>query len=203
MSYQADIYPFLNIWSRCSRKTRRRRNNGRNERGFSLLEVLVASILITMVAAMIYSVLNVGIKFSHQGEVRLQAIARQQGFLSLLQQQISSALYDPQRRKMEISADGETLRLVTRAPLLFPDLGVVLAFYRYRPEERTVYYTELIDYYNPDFDEEYKPDFDQMYTAVSTDGNFLMEYDEETGEILVDYEDNEYIFRPRCWPGKT
>jgi hypothetical protein len=168
-----------------------------------LLEVLVASILITMVAAMIYSVLNVGIKFSHQGEIRLQAIARQQGFLSLLQQQISSALYDPRQRKMEISADGETLRLVTRSPLLFPDLGVVLAFYRYRPEDRTVYYTELIDYYNPDFDEEYKPDFDQMYTAVSTDGDFLMEYDEETGEILVDYEDNEYIFRPRCWPGKT
>lgn len=175
-------------------------SNQNDTAGFSLLELLIAVLLLMMISVMIYSVLNVGIKFSHQGETRLLSLAKEQGFLALLHQQIGSAVYDRQKRKVEISADDDMLRIVTKRPLLFHDVGLVLAIYRFNAAEQTIFYIEKKDFYNPDFDTDYLPDFDEMLALVSTEKDFLLEYDSESGQVTVEYEDGQYTFTPRCWP---
>jgi hypothetical protein len=168
-----------------------------------LLELLVAGLLLSIISVMIYSVLNVGIKFAHKGEVELLAIAREQGFISLLQQQVRSTLYDSKKKKLEITIDDDVLRLVTRRPLLYHQVDVVLAIYRYKADDRTVYYTEKVDYYNPDFAEGYLPDYEEMYPVISTAHDFAMEFDEKTGEVFIEYEETEYLFKPRSWPRQS
>ena len=165
-----------------------------------MLELLIAVLLLTMISAMIYSVLNVGIKFSHQGETRLLALAKEQGFLALLHQQIGSAVYNRQKKQVEISADDDMLRIVTKHSLFSHDAGLVLALYRFNADERTVFYTEKIDFYNPDFDTDYRPDFDEMFAIVATEKDFQLEYDSESGQLTLVYEDGQYTFTPRCRP---
>jgi len=149
---------------------------------------------------MIYSVLHVGIAFSHKGETRMLSLAREQGFLSLLHQQVNSVLYDQQHRKVEISTDNESLRLITKRPLMYRDVDVVLAIYRFNASDRTVYYLEKKDFYNLDFDEDYLPDFDEMLALISTENDFLLEYDPDNGGVTVEFENSSYTFTPRCWP---
>ena len=168
--------------------------------GFTLVELLIAVLLLTMISVMIYSVLHVGIAFSHKGETRLLSLAREQGFLSLLHQQVNSVLYNPQKREIEIFTDDESLRLITKRPLIFRDADVVLAIYRFNTSDRTLYYLEKKDFYNPDFDQDYLPDFDEMLTLISTENDFLLEYDPDNGGVTVEFENSSYIFTPRCWP---
>lgn len=170
------------------------------EAGFTLLELLIAVLLVTMISVMIYSVLNVGITFSHKGENRLLSLTREQSFLSLLHQQVESVLYNQQQRKVEIFADDESLRFTTNRPLIYHDAEVVLAIYRFNTADQTVYYTEKKDFYNPDYDQDYLPDFDEMLAIISTENDFLLEYDPELGTVTVEYENNQYTFSPRCWP---
>jgi len=171
--------------------------------GFTLVELLIAVLLLTMISAMIYSILHVGITFSHKGETRLLSLAREQGFLSLLHQQVKSVLYNQQLRKVEIFTDDESLRLITKRPLMYRDVDVVLAIYRFNTDDQTVYYIEKKDFYNLDFDEDYLPDFDEMLTLISTENDFLLEYDPDNGEVTVEYEKNRYTFTPRCWPQQS
>ena len=175
-------------------------SNQNNTAGFTLLELLIAVLLLTMISVMIYSVLNVGIKFSHKGETRLLSLAKEQGFLALLHEQISSAVYDRQKRKVVISADDDMLRIVTKRSLIFHDVDLVLAIYRFNAAEQTVFYTEKKDFYNPDFDTDYLPDFDEMLAIISTEKDFLLEYDSESGQVTVEYENGQYTFTPRCQP---
>lgn len=158
--------------------------------------------LLAMISTMIYSVLNVGIKFSHKGESQILSMERNRGFLALLHQQVNSAWYNMKSKKIEISADGDILRLVTRRPLFSRQSGPVLAVYRYNDAEQTVYYAEKKDFYNPDYDDEFVPGFDEMFALIQTDGDLILEYDPEIGEVAVEYEGRQYIFTPRCWEGK-
>lgn len=175
-------------------------SNQKDTAGFSLLELLIAVLLLTMISVMIYSVLNVGIKFSHQGETRLLSLAREQGFLALLHQQIGSAVYDLRERKVEISVDDDMLRIVTKRPLFYQDAGIVLAIYRFNADEQTIFYTEKKDFYNPDYDTDYLPGLDEMFAIITSAKDFLIEQDTESGVVTVEYEDGQYTFRPRCWP---
>jgi len=186
--------------------TRRHQNADRQRQrhpamaGFTLVELLIAVLLLTMISAMIYSVLHVGIAFSHKGETRLLSLAREQGFLSLLHQQVNSVLYNQQHREVEISTDNESLRLITKRPLMYRDVDVVLAIYRFNASDQTVYYIEKKDFYNLDFDEDYLPDFDEMLALISTENDFLLEYDPDNGGVTVEFENSSYTFMPRCWP---
>ena len=123
----------------------------RDEAGFTLFEILIAMVLLAMVAAMIYSVLNVGIKFTDRGGRKILAMERKYGFLILVQRQITSAVYDPVKKRILMSADDEIFKVVTRNPFIYPEAGVVLAIYRYNAGERAIYYTEKRDYYNKDY----------------------------------------------------
>lgn len=181
----------------------RRRGPAEDQPGFSLLELLVAVLLLAMISAMIYSVLNVGIKFSHKGEAKILATERNRGFLALLHQQVNSAWYNIKSKKIEISADGDILRLITRHPLFSEHSGPVLAVYRYNDAEQTVYYMEKKDFYNPDYDDEFVPAFDEMFALLQTDHDLILEYDPEIGEVAVEYEGTQYIFIPRCLEGKS
>ena len=167
------------------------------------MELLIAVLLVTMISVMIYSVLNVGITFSHKGEARLLSLTREQSFLSLLHQQVESVLFNQQQNKVEIFADDESLRLITKRPLIYPDAEVVLAVYRFNTADQTVYYTEKKDFYNPDFDQDWLPDFEEMLAIISTENDFLLEYDPDSGQVTVVYENNQYTFTPRCWPQQT
>ncbi|MCK5228414.1 MAG: prepilin-type N-terminal cleavage/methylation domain-containing protein [Desulfobulbaceae bacterium] len=170
----------------------------KTQNGFTLFELLVSVVLLGMVSVMIYSVLNVGIKFSDQGEKRILAIAREQGLLSLVHRQIKSALYDKGKKGVILSADDTTLRVVTMAPLIYRSAGIVLAVYRFVEGEGVVYYQEKRDYYNIDYDEDYTPDIEDMAILLNDVTSFSASVEEESGVVTVLFGDKEYEFSPRC-----
>lgn len=170
----------------------------RDRAGFSLFEVLIAMVLLAMVAAMIYSVLNVGIKFTDRGGRKILAMERKYGLLTLVRRQIESAVYDLTQRRILMTADGEVFKVVTRNPFVYPEAGVVLAIYRYNDGERAIYYTEKRDYYNTDYGEDYVPDFSEMTVLARDEDAFSVEYDEETSpEVIFTYRDEEYSLVPK------
>ncbi len=170
----------------------------RNNSAFSLVELIVSVLLLTMITGMVYSVLNVGIKFSKKGETQLQAIEREHGFINLINAQVNSALYDRVKKTISISSEDDVLRISTRHPLLYHDTKVVLALYRFNSSDQAVYYMEKKDFYNEEYDEEYIPDFDEMIFLMETQSDFVMEYDDETEEVLITFEEGEYVFTPKC-----
>lgn len=171
----------------------------RSKGGFTLFEVLIAMVLLAMVAAMLYSVLNVGIKFTDQGGRKILALERKYAFLTLVQRQISSAVYDSAKKRIIMSADAEAFKVVTRNPFIYPEAGVVLAIYRYNAGERAIYYTEKRDYYNIDYGEDYVPGFDEMTVLARDEEPFSVQYDEEAGpEAVVTYRGEEYSLVPKC-----
>ena len=176
--------------------------------GFTLFEILISMVLLAMVAAMIYSVLNVGIKFTDQGGKKILAMERRYGLLNLIQRQVTSAVYDPLKKRLLLSAGDEQFSLVTRNPFIYPEAGVVLAIYRYNAGERAIYYTEKRDYYNTDYalsspadaaQAGYQPDFGEMTVLAEDEDPLVVEYDEEAGpEVTVSYRGEAYTMAPKC-----
>jgi len=171
-----------------------------HQQGITLFELLVAVLLLGMVSTMIYSVLNVGIKFSVKGEESIGILAREQGLLSLLQRQVSCAWFDTRLNKVMISGGDGTLRIVTRQPLLHRSAETVLAVYRYDEASRKLYYLEKKDYYNLQYGENYQPSFDEMEPIYSSRLPLLLAWDLETSRVSVHLGEREYAFFPKCLP---
>ena len=161
--------------------------------------MLVAMILLVMVTAMLYSVLNVGIKFSDKGEKKLDSVERERSLLDLLHKQVHGAWYDQKQKKVIITGDGESLKLITTSPLIEHQAGLVLAIYRYDRHDKILYYTEKIDFYNPDYDEDYEPALREMTVLVRDMDDIGLEYDEKDGLVRVSYLGLEHELIPRCW----
>jgi prepilin-type N-terminal cleavage/methylation domain-containing protein len=166
--------------------------------GFTLLELLVAVLLLALVSTMIASVLHVGINFAEKGEKRLLTMEREHGFLDLLRGQVRAACFDERQRKMLISADEGLLRLVTRAPLLHRSTGPVLAVYRYHQGEERLYYTEKRDYYNLEYGEDYVPDFSEMTVLTILEEPPVLAHDPESGAVAVRFAGTDYQFFPKA-----
>ncbi len=165
--------------------------------GFTLFEVMVAVLLLAMVSSMIYSILNVSITFAEKGEKRIIQEEREQGLLNLLQRQIKGAWYDDKLKQVVITADEEILRLVTRAPLLYPYAGTVLALYRVDPESHILYYAEKRDFYNQDY-ENYVPEFDEMTALMDKCPLLTFSYPDDSSVVTVVYGEKTYEFWPWC-----
>lgn len=185
-----------------NRKNINRRQSGlQNQQGVSLFELLVAVLLLGMISAMIYSVLNVGISIAAKGEKKILAMEQEQGFLELLHRQVKAAWYDGKQRKLMIRGSEELLQVFTRQPLLYNRTsGLVLAIYRVNPADNAVYYAEKRDYYNLDYTEEYAPDFDEMLLLYQPVSELAWSFDPEQGSVSVTSGDKQYRFLPRCLP---
>ncbi|MFZ5774070.1 MAG: PulJ/GspJ family protein [Thermodesulfobacteriota bacterium] len=169
------------------------------ERGVTLLELLVAMVLLAMVSAMLYSVLRVGIGFSATGTRHLERLAREQNLLNLMRRQVASVWFDPRRGAAGISSAPGVLRLVTRQPLLHRDAGVVLAVYRVDPEGPALYYQEKKDFYNVAYGREYIPDFQEMERLYAPGGQRLeLEYRPEQGGVVLTVGEASYTFFPKA-----
>jgi len=168
------------------------------QKGFTLFELLVAVLLLALISAMIYSVLNVGIRFSEKGEKKLLDMEREHGLAGLLHRQVKGGWYDEKKKKVIISADEDILRIITRAPLLYPSAGVVLAVYRYYPGERALYYHEKRDYYLSDYDDEYVPDVEDMFCLMAGMDSFSVEYEESSRVVAIQLNEREYGFTAWC-----
>ena len=168
------------------------------DQGFSLVELLVAMLLLTMVSTMIYSVLNVGIKFKEQSDSHMVAMARKFGFIDLVHRQVKSALYDIKTAELMIWVNDDTFMLVNRNPYIYRDAGVVLAVYRYNAQDNGIYYLEKRDYYNVDYDQHYQPEFEEMVLLAKGEG-FLITFDRQSSpEFIVEYQGREYAMLPKC-----
>lgn len=165
--------------------------------GFTLFEVMVAVLLLAMISSMIYSILNVSITFAEKGEKRIIRMEREQGLLNLLQRQIKGAWYDDRLKQVVITADEEILRVVTRAPLLYPYAGTVLALYRYDPDSQTLFYTEKRDFYNQEYDD-YIPEFDEMTALMNNCPLLTFSYPDDSSVVRVGYGEKEFEFWPWC-----
>lgn len=172
--------------------------SGINRAGFTLFEVMVAVFLLAMVSSMIYSILNVSIKFSEKGENRILEFEREQGLLGLLERQIKNGWYDEQKKEVDITAEETMLRVVTRAPLLYPHAGVVVAVYRYDPQSSELYYLEKRDFYNTEYGSEYVPAFDEMQLLLEDCPPLSFAYEEDSSAVTVNYGDREMQFTPWC-----
>ena len=174
----------------------------RSRQGVTLFELLVAMVLMVIVSSMLYSVLDVGIKFSGKGENRMAVIEVERSLLDLLHRQIHGARYDTKQKKMTISTDDETMKMVTGSPLIERKAGLVLAIYSYDRHDQALYYTEKIDFYNPDYDEDYEPPLAEMIVLVHDVDELDFDYDKEEGVVKVSYLGLEHEFVPRCWQSK-
>ncbi len=178
-------------------------NFTKNRQGFTLFELLVAVVLLAIISTMIYSVLNVGIKFNDKGEKQLSAQAHEHGLLELLRRQINSARYDQRKNEMQIAVQNDILRIVTRQPLIYRAAGVVLAIYRFDDRHHTVYYTEKRDFYNVDYDEGYVPDQADMLALTKTAQPLSVVYDADEGVVFAQLDGKTFDFLPKCWPSTT
>lgn len=172
----------------------------KNQHGFTLFEILISVVLLGIISAMIYSVLNMSIRFVDKGEERIRAIAREQGVHNLLRRQVESAFYDSKKRAilMSTSEGGDIVRLATRSPLINRSAGLVMAFYRYEPGEDALYYGEKRDFFNIDYDEAYEPRLDEMHLLTTGIGGFSALYDEESGGLRLEFRGRSYSMIPRC-----
>ncbi|MBI5557594.1 MAG: prepilin-type N-terminal cleavage/methylation domain-containing protein [Deltaproteobacteria bacterium] len=166
--------------------------------GFTLFEVMIAVLLLAMVSSMIYSILNVSIRFSEKGEKSILLLERERGLLALLQRQISSGWYDRQKKEVVISAEESVLRVVTRAPLHYPQAGLVLAVYRYDAGSSTLYYQEKRDFYNIDYHSDYVPDFEEMTVLAENCPALSFSYEGNSNSVTVVYDGKEFDFTPWC-----
>ena len=169
-----------------------------DNRGFTLFEVLVAVLLLAIISSMIYSVLNVGIRFSDQGEKKILTLERRAGLLSLLRRQVQGSWYDVRQKKVIISAEDNVLRILTTAPLLYPEAGVVAAFYRFDPDSEVLYYQEKRDFFNIDYDDQYLPDFEDMHLLLEESGPLEFSYDSDSKVVQIIFMGEEYEFAPWC-----
>lgn len=169
-----------------------------SEKGFTLFEVMVAVFLLAMVSSMIYSILNVSIRFSEKGDQSILLLEREQGLIGILQRQIKNGWYDEQKKEVAIAADETMLRITTRAPLLYPLAGVVLAVYRFDPESATLYYLEKRDFYNIDYGDDYLPAFEDMQVLVENCRPLSFSYEEDSSSVTVAYDGKEFNFTPWC-----
>ncbi|MCK9294777.1 MAG: prepilin-type N-terminal cleavage/methylation domain-containing protein [Desulfobulbaceae bacterium] len=168
------------------------------EKGFTLFEVMVAVFLLAMVSSMIYSILNVSIRFSEKGDKTILLLEREQGLIGILQRQIKNGWYDEQKKEVAIAADETMLRIITRAPLLYPLAGVVLAVYRFDPESATLYYLEKRDFYNIDYGDDYLPAFEDMQVLVEDCRPLSFSYGEDSSSVTLVYDGKEFNFTPWC-----
>ncbi len=168
-----------------------------NAAGLSLLEVMVALLLLTMVSTMISSMLNRSIFFADQGEEKSQEIAKQYALVSLLERQVQSGWYNPRTKKVLIAGEKDFLRLATATPFQTRPGQVVMAFYRYSPEEKTLYYLEKKDFYNTEYDD-LIPDFSEMIALVTAEQGLSLDFDEEDVRVTLRYGGHAYAFRPWC-----
>ena len=123
---------------------------------------------------------------------------RKYAFLTLVQRQITSAVYDSTNKRIMMKADDEVFKVVTRNPFVYPEAGVVMAIYRYNAGERAIYYVEKRDYYNTDYGEDYVPDFSEMTVLARDQDTFSVAYDGETSpEVIFTYQGEEYSMVPK------
>ncbi|MEN8257568.1 MAG: prepilin-type N-terminal cleavage/methylation domain-containing protein [Thermodesulfobacteriota bacterium] len=171
-----------------------------NQTGLSLLEVMVAMLLLTIASGMIYSMLNRSIFFAGKGENKSREIEEHYALVSLLQRQVQSGWRNPTTtRKVLISGRKDLLRLATATPFQARTGQVVMAFYRYNPEENTLYYLEKKDFYNPDYTE-LIPDYSDMMALITVPRGLSLDFDEESNTVTLIYIDQTYEFRPWCAP---
>lgn len=169
------------------------------QRGVTLLELLVAMVLLVMVSTMLYSVLNAGIGFFSRGEEKLRQVGRSRSLLELLHRQVHGAWFDKRLKKLRLDTDGDYLWMVTTAPLLNRDAGLALVLYLYDPAENILYYKENRDFFNPDYEENYRPRREEMMILMKDAGGITWEFDASEGLLQVNYGEREYSMVARCW----
>lgn len=165
--------------------------------GLSLLEVMVALLLLTIASTMIYSMLNRSIFFSDKGEKKSAEIEEHYALVSLLQRQVQSGWYNPRTKKVVIAGEENFLRLATATPFQARPGQVVMAFYRYNPEENTLYYLEKKDFYNADYGE-LIPDYSEMIALLTAPRGLSLEFDEDILMVTLNYGGQTYEFQPWC-----
>lgn len=170
-----------------------------NQRGVTLLELLVAMLILAMVSVMLYSVLNVGIGFSRKGEARARQSGQQRAFLELLHRQVHGVRYDRKQKKVLLVGDNNQLTLVTTAPLLNRDLKTVLAVYLYDPEDDSLYYTEEKDFYNADYRDDYRAERREMRLLMREVGGLDWDYQAAEGRLVVTCGGQVQLMTVRSW----
>ncbi|MBU0674223.1 MAG: prepilin-type N-terminal cleavage/methylation domain-containing protein [Proteobacteria bacterium] len=176
-----------------------RRLRGVGQAGMTLFEMMIAMVMMVMVTSILYSVLNVGIKFSSKGEARIMADEQERSFLDLLHRQVQGAWYSLGEHRVMINSADEQLVMVTSQPLLNRTDGLVVAIYSYDDRDGTVYYTEKRDFYNETYYEDYQVDLDDMIVLLKNRKDFTMSFEDLTGTFEVTLEGRSHEFIPRSW----
>ena len=172
----------------------------RTQRGITLVELMVAMLLLAMITSMLYSILNVGIKFSQKGEGRLAEIGRQRSFLELFHRQVQGVWYDKRQGRLLIEGSNNQLKMVTTMPLVERDAGLVLAVYVYDPGDEVLYYSEKLDYFNVEYGDNYSPSTGEMHVLLRDLKEIDWQYDDTAGVLAVSYLGRDYEMAPRSWP---
>ncbi len=164
------------------------------EAGMTLIEIVVAVLLMATVTVVMYQAMSASIGFSDRGDARLRGFGRERALLDLLHRQIHAAMYDEAERKPWIAVEEDSLRLVTREPLIAAR-GPVMAFFRI--DSGRLYYQERRDYYNGDYREHGLP-VDRMRLLAEDVSGLVFGETGDSGGVTVTLAGREYDIYPRC-----
>lgn len=169
-----------------------------HQQGFTLLEVMIATLIFSMISVLIFSMLNRSFDFTAKGEERVLQVERHYGFINLVRRQVQGAWYDLQQKEMQIRNVTENqFALVTTSSLMYGPATLVMAFYEFDPGEATLYYTERRDFYNPDYLDEF-PDRAGMIPLLKPEGTFSLQADPDSDFVTLRYGTETYVFHPFC-----
>ncbi len=169
-----------------------------NQRGLTLLEIMVSILIFSMISTLIFSILDRSFAFTAKGEARVLEIERHYGLIHLIRRQVQGAWFDQKLKAIQISSETENrLTLTTTASLMHEDSTLVMAFYTFDPTTATLYYTERKDFYNTDYKHE-PPSLTEMIPLLTIEEPFSLQADPDSDFVILTYKGQEYIFHPFC-----
>jgi len=110
-----------------------------NNRGYTLLELLVSISILVVIVAIIGSAINLGYRSVNAGEKKIGSLERLKASLNIVDAQLQSEVpltYDGEDgRSFYFKGDGKTLQFSTNYSLWDERRGYVIAAYRIEPDD--------------------------------------------------------------------
>jgi len=170
--------------------------------GFTLLELLVAVVLLGLAGSVIYGLFFAGVTISGKGQARLLADSRLSGLARLLERQVETAWFDQRRQRPGIVFADQTLYLYTTSPLIHPEYDLVLAMYQLADDGRALLYQERIDFHSFSLEPGDLPPMEETVPLAVFSQPVALSFDQESTSVILETEEERYALYPKTRPVK-
>jgi prepilin-type N-terminal cleavage/methylation domain-containing protein len=169
-----------------------------NQRGLTLLEVMISVLIFSMISVLIFSILDRSAAFTAKGDKRVRTLEQNYNLSSLIRRQVQGAWIDQKQQKAGINQLSDLqISIITTSSIMYPPTTLVIAFYDFDEESGTLFYTERRDFYNQDYNDQFPP-IEEMIPLLVTDQPFRLQTTEESNLVSLTLAGKQYTFHPFC-----